>query len=418
VPSARIEFPEILEPLFEQHRYKVCWGGRAGVKSWSFARALLILGSKRPLRILCTREVQNSIKDSVHKLLSDQIGLLGLGDFYDIQQATIQGRNGTEFIFAGLSTQTAESIKSYEGIDICWVEEANVVSEFSWKILIPTIRKEDSEIWISFNPDLEHDPAYQRFVVNPPKGAWVQKVTWRDNPWITQVLLDEMDHLKETDYQEYLHVWEGELKEIAENAIYGQQLLKAKQGGRICPLPVASGVPVHTFWDLGRNDINAIWFMQRVGPWYHLIDYCSDRLKQLDFYAQEIKKRDYLYGTHYLPHDASHLYLGMPISRKQQLEDMGVKPIEVVERVSDVMDGIEMTRKIFASCRFDEERCKEGLSALRNYVWSFDHDKQTYSRTPVHNWASNGADAFRQLAQGYKPTTERRPIKVNTNYIV
>lgn len=398
------------KPLFKPHRYKVYWGGRAGVKSWSFARALLTLGSQRPLRILCTREVQQSIRDSVHRLLSDQIAELGLSWFYGIEQATITGKNGTEFVFAGLSTQTAESIKSFEGIDICWVEEANAVSEFSWKILTPTIRKAGSEIWVSFNPDLEHDPAYQRFVINPPPGAVVVKVTYKDNPWLSKELRDEMEHQKTTDYQEYLHIWEGELKQIADSAIYGVQIMKAREDGRICKLPVASGVPVHTFWDLGKNDTNAIWFMQKVGAWYHLIDYYENRLQQLDHYVMELRKRNYLYGTCYLPHDGAHTYLGMPKSRKQQLEDMGIKPVEVVERIGELMDGIEMTRPLFASCRFDEEKTAQGISALSNYVWSFDHEHQVLSRKPLHNWASNGADAFRQIAQGFKTKTERKPL--------
>src|SRR5690606_19695553 len=164
------EFPSKLKPLFQPYRYKVAYGGRGATKSWGFARALLIQGAQRKLRILCTREVQKSIKDSVHSLLSDQIQAMGLGHIYQVLQTEIRGVNGTEFLFAGLSTQTVESIKSYEGVDICWVEEARAVSKRSWSILIPTIRKEGSEIWVSFNPELDTDETYVRFVVNPPPG--------------------------------------------------------------------------------------------------------------------------------------------------------------------------------------------------------------------------------------------------------
>ena len=128
VTPVKIELPEKLAFLFEPHPYKVLYGGRDGVKSWSVARALLLLGSQKTLRILCGRETMDSIRESVHQLLSDQIAQMGLDDFYQILQSEIRGKNGTEFVFAGLRKQTVSSLKSYEAIDICWIEEASVVS--------------------------------------------------------------------------------------------------------------------------------------------------------------------------------------------------------------------------------------------------------------------------------------------------
>jgi len=184
---AQVEFPVKLECLFKKSRYKVLWGGRGGAKSWGIARALLILGTKSPLRILCAREFQTSIKDSVHKLLSDQVVALGLTDFYEVIDRTIRGKNGTEFNFVGLKNNVA-NVKSYEGVDICWVEEAQTVSSRSWDVLVPTIRKEKSEIWISFNPDFESDATYQRFILHAPENAIVQKINWNDNPWFPETL--------------------------------------------------------------------------------------------------------------------------------------------------------------------------------------------------------------------------------------
>jgi phage terminase large subunit len=149
--TVNAEFPEKLACLFKPNRYKVLYGGRGGAKSWGIARALLIMASNKPLRILCARELQMSIRDSVHKLLSDQIETLQLSGFYEIQNSSIKGLNGSEFSFAGLRSNVAQ-IKSYEGVDICWVEEAQTVSKGSWNVLIPTIRKDGSEIWVSFNP--------------------------------------------------------------------------------------------------------------------------------------------------------------------------------------------------------------------------------------------------------------------------
>ena len=162
------QFPEKLSFLFDAMRYKVARGGRGSSKSWSFARALLIQAASQPLLILCTREVQKSIKDSVHKLLSDQIQALGLGSFFEILETEIRGRNGSKFIFAGLSQQTVESIKSLEGCDRVWCEEAQAITKRSWDVLTPTIRKDGSEIWISYNPELESDETHQRFTINPP----------------------------------------------------------------------------------------------------------------------------------------------------------------------------------------------------------------------------------------------------------
>ena len=151
------KFQSKLKYLFEPHRYKVAYGGRGSGKSWSYARALLMMGTEKPLRVLCTREVQKSIKQSVHTLLKDQIQALGLGEFYEIVENAIRGKNGTEFNFAGLATNTVESIKSFEGVDIVWCEEAQNISKRSWDILIPTIRKPDSEIWVTFNPYMDTD---------------------------------------------------------------------------------------------------------------------------------------------------------------------------------------------------------------------------------------------------------------------
>jgi hypothetical protein len=155
----RVRFPEPLRCLFQPNRYKILYGGRGGAKSWGVARALIIIGAERPIRILCAREFQSSISDSVHKLLSDQIELMGYGDFYTIEKASIKGLNGTEFSFAGIKHNVGR-IKSYEGVDIVWVEEAQNVSKNSWETLIPTIRKDGSEIWVTLNPELDTDETW------------------------------------------------------------------------------------------------------------------------------------------------------------------------------------------------------------------------------------------------------------------
>lgn len=407
--SRRIETPIAFKGLYEPHRYKVYYGGRGGAKSWAFADALLTLGDSKPLRILCAREKQVSIKDSVHQLLCDRIKAHGF-DRYTVTDTEIKHPNGTRFFFKGL-WQNVDNIKSAESIDIVWVEEAHSVSEDSWKKLVPTIRKPGSEIWVSFNPDLKSDAAYQRFVLNPPPNALVVKVSYKDNPWLSDEIRQEIDHMRETDPDEYRHVYEGELKEFADGAIYAKQLRQAQDEGRICSIPIESSVEVHTAWDLGRNDTTAIWFFQVVGKEHRFIDYYEHRLVDLDHYIRVIKDKGYNYGTHYLPHDVEVTELSSQRgSRRQILEDGGIKPIKVVPRVADINSGIEVTRKALSRCWFDEKRCMEGLDALKSYQYQWDDKHDTFRKTPVHNWASNGADALRQYAQGFREASKPKPI--------
>jgi len=212
-----IQLPLYASNLFVPRRYKILYGGRGGARSWSVARALLIRAAQKKTRILCTREIQSSLKDSVHQLLRDQIDSLELPGFI-VTDREIRHRNGSLFLFEGLHRNITK-IKSLEGIDICWVEEAERISSRSWQVLIPTIRKSGSEIWVTFNPDQESDATYQRFVVRPPKDCWSKKVNWRDNPWLSPELKDEKDYAYETDPDAADHVWEGNLREISDAQI-------------------------------------------------------------------------------------------------------------------------------------------------------------------------------------------------------
>lgn len=190
-------------------RERCYYGGRGSAKSWQIARALLVHGVNRRLRILCAREYQTSMKDSVLRILTDQIANLGLGNFYYSTGSSIIGENGTEFLFKGLRRDISQ-IKSTEGIDIAWLEEAESVSAASWRVLIPTIRKPGSEIWTTFNPALPTDATYQRLVVKSPPRSIVRRVSFRDNPWLPEVLNEEQATLFINDPEAWAHVWDGE----------------------------------------------------------------------------------------------------------------------------------------------------------------------------------------------------------------
>lgn len=408
-----IKFPKIFKPLREPMRYKVMYGGRGSSKSWTVARQLLIMGAERKLLILCARELQKSIKQSVHRLLKNQIETMGLNGFYEVLDTTIRGANGTEFIFMG-TKHNPEEIKSTEGIDICWIEEAHNLTEESWDIIDPTVRKSGSEIWITFNPRFKFDHVYQMFVANdPPPNAWVRSINHNDNPYFPEPLKMQMERMRDDDYEKYLFVWEGKLKQLADGAIFGKQIIDAKKNDRITKVPVLPGVEVHTFWDLGRNDHTSIWFMQNVGREYRFIDYYENRLQDIEHYCRVIKDKGYMYGSHYLPHDVEHQMLGMKTSRRQQFEEGGVKPIITVERVKLKGEGIEAARRIFAACYFDEKGCERGIDCLSNYRYAYNDERDTHNQTPYHDWASNGADAFQQFAQGFLEDSGEEELEID-----
>jgi phage terminase large subunit len=292
-----VEFPEKLRFLFKPARYKVAHGGRGSAKSWSFARALLIQGASETLRIGCFREVQKSIKDSVHKLLSDQIQALGLGSFYEVLETQIRGRNGTEFLFAGLAQHTVETIKSYEGLDRAWIEEGQAVSKRSWEVLRPTIRKAGSEIWCTYNPELETDATHQLFVIDPPSDAVVVEVNYNDNPWFGGVLEQErLDCLKK-DPEGYKNIWGGKCKPAVAGAIYYEQIVAAETGKRIRNVPRDPTLPVHRVWDLGFNDAMSIILVQRVVSELAIVGYVEDSGRTLAEYIADFKGDEYKGGT-------------------------------------------------------------------------------------------------------------------------
>ena len=220
------KLPRAFGALFKRARYKVFYGGRGGGKSWQLGTGLLLRGMQSKQRFLCAREYQNSIADSVHKLLSDIIDRYGWGSFYTVTKDRITGRNGSEFIFCGLHHNVQE-IKSKEGIDVCWVEEAHNVSAESWAVLIPTIRKDGSEIWISFNPQRRDDPTYD-FVLHPRPDSIVKKVNWNDNPFFPAALEAERRYMLEVDPEGYRHVWEGETVVLSDALVLTENSRRAR----------------------------------------------------------------------------------------------------------------------------------------------------------------------------------------------
>jgi len=424
-----ISFPDKLKPIFEKKRYKIMYGGRGGGKSWSVAMALLVLGLQSPIRVLCCREFQKSIKDSVLTLLNDQIQRMGLEAEYEVLHNEIRGKNGTQFNFEGLS-QNVMGIKSYEGVDYVWVEEGNSVTKKSWDILIPTIRKEGSEIWVTFNPELEDDYAYERWVEGEDPLALVININWRDNPWFPEVLNQERLAHKKRDPDSYDHVWEGKPRKWLEGAIYARQLRKAFEEERITQVPFDPEARVFTAWDIGRTDDTAGWWYQRIGEEIHVIDHISEPGMDPSYLASLIlgveveinlvggeviatitdrpmqgaeHRREYEYQSHFLPHDARAKRLeahGKSI-RDQLREALGWDKVEIA-RSLDRESGIQAVRTLFPRMWIDKEQCADGIKALRSYRREPQVDDKSLKRDPKHDWASHSSDAMRTLAAAFE----------------
>lgn len=216
-PRIPVQFPEKLVPIFEPKRFKVMHGGRGGGKSHTIAQVLLLEAMKRRVRILCVREVQKSLAESSMQVIKDYIIRLGLSAYFDVLKSEIRCKTtGATFSFSGLKDHTADSIKSFEGAGIVWVEEAHSVTAHSWNILIPTILRTDgAEIWASFNPDQEDDYVYDRFVKHADADAWVVAINWRDNPWFNDAMNVERLKMKALNDDLYQHIWEGKCRSLA-----------------------------------------------------------------------------------------------------------------------------------------------------------------------------------------------------------
>lgn len=389
-----VYFPAKLAFLFQPARFKVAWGGRDGAKSWNFARALLEQGAQRKLLVVCAREMMNSISESVHRVLSNQIVNLGFEDHYTVGKAKIIGRNGTEFVFVGLK-HNIDAIKSLEGADVVWVEEAANVSKDSWDKLINTIRKNGSEIWVSFNPELASDETYKRFVLNPPPDAIVVKILFSDNAWASDVLRAGREKLQLENADDYAHIWLGQPKRMLEGAIYAKELRAAEADGRIRKVAYDATRPVHCAWDLGEGDATAIWFFQTFMAEYRFIDCLSDSGQKMQHYLTLLQGKGYVYGIDYLPWDACS---GMLSGSLEQAMRTAGRTIRIQPKLA-VAGGIDAARTIFPNCWFDEQKCQDGLQALRHYRYGEVKDTLTQTRQPLHDWASHYSDAFRGAAR-------------------
>jgi len=259
--TLKAKAPRKLAPLLQPARYKGAFGGRGGAKSHFFAEQVVLRCCEKQTKVVCIREVQESIKDSVKALIEQKIEKLGLGALFDVLGPEIRGPHDSLVVFRGMQRFNSENIKSLEGFDIAWVEEAQTLSDISLRLLRPTIRKENSELWFSWNPRHDTDPVDKLFRgPGKPSDAILAEVNWNDNPWFPDVLKREKDEDYARDPEMADHVWGGNYEIVSEGAYYARLIVQAEKEGRIGELPYDLRLPVVTSWDLGVDDYTAVWF--------------------------------------------------------------------------------------------------------------------------------------------------------------
>jgi phage terminase large subunit len=319
--------------------------------------------------------------------------MLGLQDFFEVLQTEIRGINGSQIFFSGLSDITATGLKSFEGVDIVWCEEAQAISAKSWKTLIPTIRKEGSEIWVTYNPELETDPTHQMFVISPPPDCVSVLMNWTENPHFPAILNDERIHAEATmKPEEYRNVWEGECLPAVTGAIYFEEVAAAEREGRIRAVPADPLLKTHAVWDLGWNDSMSIVLVQRQASELRIVDYIEDSHRTLDDYVRQLKNMPLNWGTHYLPHDGFAKDFKTGKSAQEIMEALGC----TVEQTPNmgIEEGIRAARMTFSRIYFNQDKAGRLIECLKRYRRHI--NKQTNEAgSALHDEYSHGADAFR-----------------------
>ena len=396
----KIEVPKEFKVLFDLDsdlRHIVLYGGRASGKSTSVALSLLILGMNKKLRILCTREVQNSIADSVHKLLADLISKYKLNT-WEVQKDIIRNKQtGSEIFFKGLHNNS-QSIKSIEGIDVVWIEEAQSVSADSINTLVPTIRKAGSRLIWTFNRLTENDPVWELIVKKADNRTFVQKINSDAiESLLSKEIIEEREKMRTDNPEMFDHVWLGEPMTAKTGSVFGKQLAQARSEGRITKVPYDASTGVYTAWDLGIGDSTVIWFFQVVGREIHFIDHYEGSNEDLGHYISYIQNKPYQYTTHFLPHDSKARELQTGMTRVEFFNNHGIYNIEVLRPTNFSLgqDDIDLVaRPKFSLCWFDEEKCQRGLECLRAYHYEYDEKNKLLRNKPEHDWSSHSSSAF------------------------
>ena len=399
--KANLVIPEPFKELFQpsqQWRHLVYYGGRSSGKSTQVGTSILVRGASERRRTLCARETQNSIAESVHQLLRDLIAKYEFLQTWEVQKERIRNRvTGSEIYFKGLHNNT-QTIKSFEGVDECWVEEAQSVSLESIDTLVPTIRKEGSQIIWTFNPLTEVDPVWERIVMQKDENTYVRKVNSEEvEMLLSKEVIDEREKMRANNPDLFRHVWGGEPLTSRTGSVFGRQIAKAQQDGRIGSVPYDESAGVYTAWDLGVSDSTVVWFFQVIGKEIHFIDHYESSGEDLGHYISVVLNKPYRYTKHFLPHDAKQRELQTNMTRVDFFARQGIHNVEVLRPTNFSLgtDDINLiARPKFSLCWFDAEKCERGLKCLKAYHYEFDEKNNMLKSKPEHDWSSHSASAF------------------------
>lgn len=433
--------PEKTAPLLTPSRFKVLYGGRSGSKSTTIACILLLMGQQMPIRILCARELHKSMKGSVHKVLKDCIYMLGLQDFYEVEEGVIRGKpdqrqwlykdkedgkfkpypiRQTEFTFVGLRSDPME-VKGLHGVSVMWIDEAQSISAQSIRYAVPTIRQDfpswieengkikriyedrGAECWFSLNPEHAEDPIFARFVEGEVDDCIKILLNYYDNPHNPASMFKDADECKRRDIDEFNNVWLGQPKKHFEGTVYNSQIRLAEEQNRFTTLKVdPAGEPPIAAFDIGSRDATACWIAQRVGEHINVLHYHEAVGTTTDYWIRYLNNLQIPVSRVWLPHDAKqHHGTGMSWEEQFRKEFGNVRTLNVTR---SVWNDINVCRMMFETIRFDRIECEDGLYSLRRYRFEVvDKDTKNPKSLPVHDIHSNCADAFRYMCLAMRP---------------
>lgn len=407
--TLNIDTPRAFAPLLRPARYKGAYGGRGSGKSHFFAEHLIESAMlKQGFRAVCIREVQKSLKESAKRLIEDKIDVLGLGREFNPLADRIETPGGGVILFQGMQDHTAESIKSLEGMDVAWVEEAQTLSERSLELLRPTIRGEGSELWFSWNPRRKTDPV-DALLRSGKLGnsAVVVQANWRDNPCFPDVLKEERLFDLENNPERYDHIWEGGYASAFKGAYYAAALTKAKLEGRIGHVSADPLLSLRAYCDIGgsggKADAFTIWICQFVNREIRVLHYYESVGQTLDYHVRWMRDNGYESAKVFLPHDGARSDSRSGKTYAEHWREAGFD-VQVIPNQGKgaAMIRVEAARRLFPQIWFNERTTEAGRDALGFYHERRD-DARGIGLGPEHDWSSHGADAFGLMCVHYEP---------------
>ena len=431
--TARIEIPPKLIPVFSgEADVRGAYGGRGSAKTMTFAlmtavRAYMWAASGREGIILCARQFMNSLDESSMEEVKSAIRTVPwLNAFFEIGEKYIKTKDGRiSYKFSGMD-RNIDSIKSKARILLCWVDEAEPVTDEGWRILIPTLRQEVSELWVTWNPKRKGSPTDKRFRQTKDLLYKVAQINWRDNPKFPAILERARLRDLENNPDEYDHIWEGAYGNIA-GSIMGKLVSAAEREGRVHDEVEfdPDGAPVEISGDLGFRDTASWWIWQRVPGGFNVLRYDGDSGLDADDWIPRLQEglreigASKMLGKIWLPHDArAKTFQSRHTSMEKFISGFGAGKVGLVPQ-SKKSDQISAARAVVQKCAFHAERCESGLDGLRAWEYVYNEDLGVYSREPLHNWASHPSDAFAygsQVMQDFKAekTIEDANFKVQS----